>query len=148
MPNTPTFNNLAIFGDAVVIRPLPAPPAVQVTAFGGVNGVDLLRLGSRGTVLHCTGLLWSDTYQGLALLLDTWRQFADFQATNAAFTGYTVVDTIDRIWQGCLIRAPLAQNDRMLFDRADPLQLGRYNFAFSYQLEILAPLPPILPTFS
>lgn len=146
MPNAPLFDNNDIFGRAVVIEPRPGPPDIQVSAFGGVNGLDLLLMGSRGTILHCTGLLWAPSYQGLVHLLETWRSYTD--VGGGAGTGYQVVDTVDRIWNYCLIRSPLTQGSRMIFDRIDPLQLGNNTFAFPYQLEILAPVPPILPALT
>ena len=142
MPNYPTWDGLDLFGEGVVITAIPNPVDIQIQAFGGVNGLDMLLMGSRGHVLHVTGVLWAATLPDLMAVIQTWRAYRD---VRPGVVGYTVVDNADWTWNYCLIKSfPLL--DRILADYADPTQSGLADFAIPYQAEILAPAPPIAPS--
>ena len=143
MPYAPTINNLDLFGAAASILDRPVPPEVQATAFCGLNGVDLIQMGSRGYILDCSGLLWSDTIQGLMLVIQTWQNFRDASAVPG-FAGYTVVDNFDRTWLNCLVRS-FDPASKVIFDTNGPVFSGSYEYSQPYRMQLYAPRKPILP---
>jgi hypothetical protein len=57
MYNNPTYGGAPIFGLAVKFRPAPNPPALQLDAYQGINGQVCLFGGTRGGVVHVSGVL-------------------------------------------------------------------------------------------
>ena len=87
----PTFNGEAIFGVAVKMATASNPRADQKNAFAGLNGVESLDQGDRGTVTTVSGHLIGIGPAGLNAALMLFRSYRDGRA-------YALVDNFGNTW--------------------------------------------------
>lgn len=98
----PSFGGFAIFGRSVSIVNHDSERASQVTGYAGLNGLEYLDLGHRGSLATATGVLasGSDSPGDQALLESQFRSFKDgipraLYGTAGEFIGYAVLQAFD-----------------------------------------------------
>jgi hypothetical protein len=87
----PSYGGDLIFGRSPIIHMEPNPSRKQYAEFFGLNGVYMLRGGSRGRVFLCSGLLWGEDEAGLASALGIFQSYDDGIARP-------LVDTLFQTW--------------------------------------------------
>jgi hypothetical protein len=90
---TPSFNNQFIFGIDITMVTVDPPREVQVNAFSGVNGVEILDHGARQRYTNVAGRLLMPTLAELAAAESNFRSYKDPYS-------YTLVTTEGLTWPG------------------------------------------------
>lgn len=93
----PSFNAIDM-GPYFYIQVEGEPQELQVNAYPGVDGLEVIRMGSRGGTTHAQGMLWADTEADLASVVQTWRAMA-----VSAVEG-TLTDSLGQAWDRVILR--------------------------------------------
>lgn len=83
---SPTFDGSAIFGAPVTMHTTDPPREMQVNAFAGIDGVEILDLGRRMRQTHVKGRYTADSEFELGAMFSILRSYKD---TPEAFPLYT-----------------------------------------------------------
>jgi hypothetical protein len=105
----PTFNGQAIFGAACKLRAgIIAPVAMQINAYAGQNGLEVLFQGKRGGTAQAEGRHGASTALGLNAIQ------ANFRSYNNAFA-YLLVDHFGNGWPFTKLQS-FELVDRVIYD--------------------------------
>jgi hypothetical protein len=91
-----TFDNVSL-GPLCTTRTYGNPHARQVNEYPGVNGLEVLNLGSRGGTTEAEGLLYGDT------LLDLAAAFGTFIGYVRDGGAYTLEDSFGVSWDSVIL---------------------------------------------
>lgn len=94
---TPSFDGVQMFGLAPAIIPRANPNDLQWNVFPGINGREMLNLGSRGGQLIAIGLLADTSLAGLITQEALWRAYQ----ANAVVS--VLVDTAGVSWTNVVL---------------------------------------------
>ncbi len=83
---TPTYGGDAIFGHPVMMTTDEPPNEIQMNAFPGINGVEVLDLGSRVRHTHVRSRYVADSMEGIGALFGILR---NYKRNPQAFPLYT-----------------------------------------------------------
>ncbi len=96
VPFVPLFDGLAVFGEAVIMDPVPMPARMAITQYPGVHGSQIQRLGACGTVFNVSGAIVGVNFVDIDLNIDTLRNYMHVQFVAS------MRDTINRVWPQCM----------------------------------------------
>ena len=120
-----SFNAIDM-GPAVQVVTMPAPNELQVNAYPGVNGLEVINHGSRGGTSHAEGWCYGADLTSLAAAEQTWRGMV------TAGTVATLVDTLGTSWAN--VRITLFQPQGRVLPA---VFLGTGGFVRRYRMEFL-----------
>lgn len=106
----PSFNGEFIFGADVVMVTSDPPRDVQVNAFIGINGVEVIDLGRRARYTMVTGRFIGVDEYGLGAIENYFRSYNDGYA-------YTLITTDGLVWPDVKLES---------FEPQPPMRLDRF----------------------
>lgn len=92
----PSFAELPL-GAICTTRTYGNPQSRQINEYPGINGIEVLNLGSRGGTTEAEGLMWGSTFAELASL------FGAFTALQLDGGAYTLVDIYGVVYQQVIL---------------------------------------------
>ncbi len=103
-----TLDGIPCFGVAVHITPQANPDHVQINAYPGINGLQVMDMGSRGRVFQVTGLMIGSTPGDVEANEVSLENFADGLP-------HLLISTAGGIWQNVTYRREYHPTGKFVF---------------------------------
>lgn len=95
---SPSFAGTSL-GYAVKMQTFAREVARQINSYPGVNGLEVLNMGSRGGTTNAEGVLYGNTLDEISTLMN---QFINYQRDGGA---YTLVDSKGTSWSTVILQS-------------------------------------------